>query len=107
FHSREADIQPAVARDLLNEEIAIGRSVHAAAGAREAIGADYVLAGHVFPSRSKPGVPPLGLEGLAAIVAAAPCPVIAIGGITAERVADVIGAGAAGVAAIGAIAESD
>jgi thiamine biosynthesis protein ThiS len=43
---------------------------------------------------------------LAAIVAAAPCPVLAIGGITPERIAGVVRAGAYGVAVIGAIAEA-
>ena len=45
--------------------------------------------------------------GLARIVAVAPCPVIAIGGITPDRVPEVIQAGARGVAVIGAIVEAD
>jgi thiamine biosynthesis protein ThiS len=67
---------------------------------------DYLLAGHVFATVSKPGRPPLGLDGLGAIVAASPAPVLAIGGITGERVAAVIAAGAAGIAVIGAISEA-
>jgi thiamine biosynthesis protein ThiS len=84
----------------------VGRSVHSPESARASSGLDYVLAGHVFPSASKPDKPPLGLAGLAHIVSAAPCPVIAIGGLTTERVADVLRAGAHGVAVIGAIAEA-
>jgi thiamine-phosphate pyrophosphorylase len=42
----------------------------------------------------------LGLQGLKAIVAAATVPVLASGGVTADRVADVAAAGAAGVAGI-------
>ena len=68
---------------------------------------DYLLAGHVFATVSKPGQPPLSLAGLGAIVAASPVPVLAIGGITPERVAATLAAGAAGVAVIGAIAEAD
>jgi thiamine biosynthesis protein ThiS len=86
--------------------VAIGRSVHTPEGAAAATGADYVLAGHVYPSPSKPGLPPLGPAGLSQIVAVAPCPVIAIGGITSDRVAEVMQAGARGVAVIGAIVEA-
>jgi thiamine-phosphate pyrophosphorylase len=107
LHLRERDISPAAARALLGPEMLIGKAVHDAVGASRAAGADYLLAGHVYPSPSKPGMPPLGLTGLTEIVAAAPCPVLAIGGITPERVAEVIGAGAHGVAVIGAIAEAD
>jgi thiamine monophosphate synthase len=107
LHLRERDLPPAEARALLGAEATIGKSVHAADTAARVAGADYLLAGHVYPSRSKPGLPPLGLPGLAAIVAAAPCPVLAIGGITPERVAEVVRAGALGIAVIGAIAEAD
>jgi thiamine biosynthesis protein ThiS len=84
----------------------VGRSVHSPEQAANSTGVDYLLAGHVYPSASKPGKPPLGLDGLRAIVAAAPCPVLAIGGITAERVAEVVHAGARGTAVIGAITEA-
>jgi thiamine-phosphate pyrophosphorylase len=106
LHLREIDVELAAARQLLGEEPVIGRSVHSATGAAAASGADYVLAGHVFPTRSKPGIPPLGLERLAAIATAAPCPTLAIGGITADRIAGVVRAGAVGIAVIGAIVEA-
>ena len=81
----------------------IGRSVH---GADEAVLAsrdvDYVLAGTVFPTTSKSGLRQhLGLAGLAAIVRAVPVPVLAIGGVSVERVEAVAATGAAGFAAIG------
>lgn len=107
LHLRERDIPAAEARAALGDAVLIGRAVHDPASARAAAGADYLLAGHVYPSASKPGQPPLGVCGLAAIVAVAPCPVLAIGGITAARIADVIATGAAGVAVIGAIADAD
>ena len=106
LHLRERDMCPAAARAMLGPDVLIGRAVHSPQSAAEASGADYVLAGHVFPSPSKPGLPPLGLDGLAAIAAAAPCPTLGIGGITPQRVAGVVQAGAAGVAVIGAIAEA-
>ena len=62
---------------------------------------DYVIAGTVFASRSKPeSAPLLGLEGLAAACRLSRVPVIAIGGITVRTCAQVVAAGAAGVAAI-------
>jgi thiamine biosynthesis protein ThiS len=106
LHLRERDMLPGAARAVLGPGVAIGRSVHTPEGAAAATGADYVLAGHVYPSPSKPGLPPLGIAGLTSIVAVAPCPVIAIGGITPERVPEVIQAGARGVAVIGAIVEA-
>jgi len=106
LHLRERDMAPDAARAVLGPGVAIGRSVHTAERAATAKGADYVLAGHVYPSPSKPGLPPLGIAGLANIVAVAPCPVIAIGGIKPDRVAEVIWAGARGVAVIGAIVEA-
>jgi thiazole tautomerase (transcriptional regulator TenI) len=107
LHLRERDLTPAAARAVLGPRVLIGRSVHTPQGAAAATGADYVLAGHVYPSPSKPGLAPLGPRGLARIVTAAPCPVIAIGGITPERVTEVMQTGARGVAVIGAIVEAD
>jgi thiamine-phosphate pyrophosphorylase len=107
LHLREGDISPAAARAILGEGVLIGRAIHSAAAAATSGGTDYLLAGHVYPSASKPGAPPLGLAVLAAVAAAAPCPILAIGGITAARVGEVIDAGASGIAVIGAIAEAD
>jgi len=106
LHLRERDMSPIAARDHLGPRVAIGRSVHTPEGAAAEAGADYILAGHVYPSPSKPGLPPLRIAGLASIVAVAPCPVIGIGGITPARVAEVTQTGARGVAVIGAIAEA-
>lgn len=106
LHLRERDPIPENARAFLPACALLGRSVHSPEAAAASTGVDYLLAGHVFPSASKPGREPLGLERFAAIVAASPCPVLAIGGITAERVEAVMAAGAHGVAVIGAIAEA-
>jgi thiamine-phosphate pyrophosphorylase len=75
-------------------------------GADEAVIAardvDYMTAGTVFPTTSKPGLSThLGLAGLAAIVRAVPVPVLAIGGVSMERIEAVAATGAAGMAAIG------
>jgi thiamine-phosphate pyrophosphorylase len=69
---------------------------------------DYIGAGPVFGTRSKSNpAPPLGLDGLAAIVRAVDCPVIAIGDITPERVGSVLEAGAHGIAVLSGVACSD
>jgi len=86
----------------------LGLSAADAAEAREAeaAGAWYVGAGPVWESPSKPDVgAPLGLDGLAAICRAVAVPVVAIGGVDASNAGDCIGAGAAGVAVIRAVAE--
>jgi thiamine-phosphate pyrophosphorylase len=85
----------------------VGRSVRTVDEAVAAAGADYLIAGTVFPTASKPAeVRLLGLEGLRRIVNATPIPVLAIGGVTADRVAEVIETGAAGVAGIGLFIDS-
>jgi thiamine biosynthesis protein ThiS len=106
-HLPEAVVEATSVRRQLGADAFVGRSVHSVAAAAATTGVDYLLAGHVFPSASKPGKPPLGLDGLRLIVAASRVPVLAIGGITAERVAATMATGAAGVAVIGAIAEGD
>jgi thiamine-phosphate pyrophosphorylase len=84
----------------------IGASAHspAEAAALIAAGADYVTVSPVFLTESKPGYgPALGLDGLAAAVAAARGPVIAFAGITPANAAACIEAGAAGIAVMGEI----
>jgi thiamine-phosphate pyrophosphorylase len=81
----------------------IGRSVHDTAGAGTHHAADYLLAGTVQHSASKPeGWRGLGWDGLAAIVkAAAGRPVVAIGGLGPEHAGEILRVGAVGLAGIG------
>jgi thiamine-phosphate pyrophosphorylase len=90
---------------LADGRLLVGRSVHSLAEAQNAArsGADYVTFGHVFPTTTHPGVPPRGLDELRTIVEALQVPVLAIGGITAENLEDVLATGCAGVAVISAI----
>ena len=83
----------------------VGRSVHSveAAVRAEREGADYVIAGPIYETSSHPGVAAAGVCLISAVVAAVSVPVVAIGGITAARVPDVLSAGAGGVAVISAI----
>jgi len=61
---------------------------------------DYLIFGTVFASGSKPDRTGAGLGELSAVVSATRLPVLAIGGMTTGRIADVMRAGAAGVAGI-------
>jgi len=62
-----------------------------------------VTFGHVFPTSSKPGLPPQGVRILAGIVAAVDVPVLAIGGINVANLEQVLATGCAGIALISAI----
>jgi thiamine-phosphate pyrophosphorylase len=92
----------ATARRLLGPAGLVGRSTHTAAEASAAHdeGADYVFLGPIWPTPSHPGAPSLGLD---AITKAQPARVIAIGGITPDRVPQCLAAGAWGVAAVTAL----
>ena len=82
----------------------LGVSIHTREEARQAVdeGADFLLAGSIFPSETHHGMPAAGLTLLDDVVPLG-LPVVAIGGITAERVGAVADAGAYGVAAISAL----
>jgi thiamine-phosphate diphosphorylase len=77
----------------------IGASVHSVEEAIEAatFGATYLVAGHIFSTDSKKGVPPRGLSFLKQVCDAVPIPVFAIGGITRNDVNAIKAAGAKGV----------
>jgi thiamine-phosphate diphosphorylase len=98
----EGDVGVEAARALLADRL-VGRSVHSleSALAAEREGADFVIFGPVWASPSHPGAPPAGVASLARIAEALRIPVIAIGGLTQARIAECLGAGAAGFAAIG------
>ena len=101
-HLRGDSVPPALARSLAPPGFLIGRSVHELQEAMAvAPHVDYVIAGTVFPTSSKPGrTELLGVSGLASISAAVRTPVLAIGGITVEHAGEVSAAGAAGIAAV-------
>lgn len=65
-----------------------------------ALGVDFAVLSPVLPTASHPGAAPLGWEGLQALAAAAPFPVYALGGMTADHLDMAWAAGARGIAAI-------
>jgi thiamine-phosphate pyrophosphorylase len=93
-------------RALAGDRLRIGASVHSRAEAEKAErdGADWVVFGPIYDTPSKRAYgPPQGVARLAETAAAVRIAVIAIGGITPERVGEVCEAGARGVAVISAI----
>lgn len=83
----------------LHQFVNIGASVHSVLEAKEAqdLGASYLIAGHIFSTDCKKGVPPRGLSFLKEVCNCTSIPVFAIGGITKDKLKDVINAGAAGM----------
>lgn len=93
-----------VARRLLGPDARVGRSVHSAAEAGGDHGRiDYLFAGAVFATPSHAGIAPGGLGVVRAVAAVSPAPVVGIGGINSGRAAEVLSAGARGVAVIRAV----
>ncbi|MCL9813958.1 thiamine phosphate synthase [Natranaeroarchaeum aerophilus] len=111
-HLGDDDLPVAPARDQLGEDAIIGRSVStvAAAATAEENGADYLGVGAVYATSSKDvdaDEQAIGLDTLTEIAEAVDIPIVGIGGVTPGRAADVVEAGADGVAVISAITAAD
>jgi thiamine-phosphate pyrophosphorylase len=107
-HLRGSSMEPEWVRRAF-PGLSIGASVHSDEQARRAAeqGADFLLFGPVYDTPSKRAYgPPQGLDRLHSVVGAVSVPVLAVGGITPQRVAEVVARGARGVAAIRAAWES-
>jgi len=97
-------LPPDVARPLVPDML-LGASVHDTTHAADAVarGADLLVVGTMFASRSHPGMLPAGPNLLRKIAGIVHVPLIGIGGITIANAAQVIAAGASGVAVISEI----
>ena len=97
-------------RAIADKRLRVGASVHSLPDALQAEleGADWLVFGPVYdtPSKRMYG-PPQGLDKLARVAAAVRIPVVAIGGLTPERVREVRRAGARGVAVVSSILAAD
>lgn len=102
-HLKERSFATAVVRRLVPPGFLVGRSIHSSLAAHDASDADYLVAGTVQPTWSKPSAECLGWAGLSELVkAAVGRPVLGIGGIDLTSIPFVAASGAAGMAAIGA-----
>jgi len=105
LHLGQKDLPIKEARKLLPIDIILGYSVNTLdqAKAAESGGADYIAVGSIYPTSSKEGARVVGLERLRKIRGAVSLPLVAIGGISKDNVAEVAAAGADAVAVISAI----
>ncbi len=103
-HLGARSLAAARVREIAPRGFLLGRSIHTVEEARAAAAedaTDYLIAGTVFRSASKPDERRLlGTDGLAAVVGVAARPVLAIGGVDLDTIGPVAATGAAGFAAI-------
>lgn len=87
----------------------LGVSVHSVDEAilSEKLGADYIIAGHIFSTSCKPGLEPKGIDFIKNIRKEIKIPVIAIGGINKDNIKNIYLSGANGAAIMSGIMESD
>lgn len=107
-HLGQRSIPPEMARKLLGAERLLGLSVHsvveAMKGGNEAV--DFFFVGTIFSSPSHPGGRPGGVARIGEVRGRTDLPLLAIGGMTPDRVGLVLSAGAQGVAVRGGIWDS-
>jgi thiamine-phosphate pyrophosphorylase len=95
-HLGQDDAPCSLARRLLGPGAVVGLSTHSSADLSDAIGqpVDYLSAGPVVPTPTKPGRPGTGTAYLAEAVGRSPVPVFVTGGVTPRSVPELAGAGA-------------
>jgi thiamine-phosphate diphosphorylase len=105
----EAGLPTLTVRGLIGKYAVLGRSIHSveAAQAARREGAEFVIAGTMYPTASHPGIELNGPQLIEAITKDSSFPVLAIGGVKADKVEELVKAGAAGVAVTSAIAEAE
>jgi thiamine-phosphate pyrophosphorylase len=107
-HVGQRDMTVADVRALVGDALVVGLSISTLAELEHSAGAlaavDYLGVGPIFATQTKPdAAPPIGADGLAAVVARTQLPVVAIGGLKRENAAQAIRAGARGVAVVSEI----
>ena len=108
-HLGDEDLPVAVARRLLGPDAVIGGTARNPDAARRlaAEGADYLGVGPTYATTTKAGLPePLGPTAVGEVAAAVDLPVVAISGITLERVPEVMAAGVHGIAVVAAVSRA-
>jgi len=107
-HLGQEDLPLAEARKIMGQKI-IGISTHSLveAEAAEQGGADYIGFGPIFHTSTKDAGVPKGVEGIEDIRRHVRVPIVAIGGISHDRVPSIMGAGADAVAVASSILRED
>lgn len=105
LHVGQNDLPATIARKLLGPNKILGVSAGNLEEAlkAEADGADYLGVGALYPTGSKQDATPISLEAFKEICKSVKIPVVAIGGITGEKIPEIIAHGASGVALISSI----
>ncbi len=110
LHLGQDDLLPSVARRVTGADIMIGFSTHNEAQLRAACAepADYLALGPIYGTATKENPDPtVGLAELRRLRPLAPCPLVAIGGITRANAAETLAAGADSIAVIGDLFPAD
>jgi thiamine-phosphate pyrophosphorylase len=105
-HLGQSDLPPPIAREQLGPDAIIGLSIESPAQVGNGVfeGVDYLGVGPVFATKTKPdAAPPIDLDGLAAIRAATPLPMVGIGGVGPANAAAVRATGVEGICVVSAI----
>lgn len=105
-HLGQTDGDPRHAREVLGPHKYIGLSIDNESQLLQAnpLPIDYVGIGAIFPTANKSNITTLwGLSGLEHIAPKSHHPIVAIGGITAHHIPQVMSSGASGIAVIGAL----
>jgi thiamine-phosphate pyrophosphorylase len=105
-HVGQDDMDPARAREIVGDELIVGRSTHSAAQIDAAAGVDYIAVGPVHATPTKPGRPAAGLDPVRHAAVHARVPWFAIGGLDPDNVGAVIAAGARRIVVVRAITEA-
>ncbi|MEV0604987.1 thiamine phosphate synthase [Polymorphospora rubra] len=108
-HVGALDLPVDAARRVLGPDAVLGATARTPEAGRAAVaaGATYLGVGPCYLTSTKDGLPtPIGPAGIAAVAGAVDVPVIAIGGVTAARAAELVAAGAYGVAVVGAVSSA-
>ncbi len=109
LHVGQNDLPVPIARNLLPQSKILGCSAATLEEARKAVdeGADHIGFGSVYPTESKSDVRLTGLDMLRQVKSQVSVPVVAIGGINIDNIADVVDAGADSIAVINAVLGAD
>jgi thiamine-phosphate pyrophosphorylase len=108
-HVGQDDVSAGLARQLMGEEAIVGLSTHAPEEVLASVAepVEYVSAGPVVPTPTKPGREATGIEYLRLAVAEAGRPVFVTGGVSPETVPDLAAAGARHFVVVRYLTEAD